>query len=118
MVARRIRVTYRYEQSSPRAMRGLRLVRMMQDDLIPANQHLMLSLDLPEYTERGLGENKIPQRIDREQEQCHARAKSRGHRHRCILRLCVAVHGEWHEAIACVKAITVYDTDRNHSVNL
>jgi hypothetical protein len=34
------------------------------------------------------------------------------------LRLCVAVHGEWHEAIACVKAITVYDTDRNHSVNL
>lgn len=99
-------------------MRGLRLVRMMQDDLIPANQHFMLSLDLPDHAERGLGENKIPERIDREQEQSHVGAKSRGHRHRCTLRLCVSVHREEHEAIACVRTITVYDTDRNHSVNL
>jgi hypothetical protein len=34
------------------------------------------------------------------------------------LMLCVAVHGELPEAIACVKKIKVYDTDRNHSVNI
>jgi len=118
MVTRRIRVTHRHQQLSPWAMRGLRLVGMMQDDLIPAYQHFMLSLDLPENTERGLGENKIPQRIDHEQEQCHAGAKSRGLGFFCLLMLCVAVHGELPEAIACVKKIKVYDTDRNHSVNI